>query len=71
MVSIWAFQRFEFATILRIASAFQIVGMLIRDITILNDSFFPMLLGVFIQQMAAPFFLNTQVQIANRWFPDH
>jgi len=36
-VSIWAYSKYEISTVLRIASVFQLIGMLVRDLTIWND----------------------------------
>ena len=44
--------------------------MLIRDMTIMNDKFWPMLLGVIFQASATPFFINSQSYVVNRWFSD-
>ena len=38
--------------------------------TMLTDAFWPLLLGIFVMACTAPFFLNVQVLISTRWFPD-
>ena len=48
LVSIWAFSRYEMSTVLRVASGIQLIGMLVRDLTIWNDQFWPLLMGVWL-----------------------
>ena len=67
---IYVLGRFKMSTCMRIASVFQLLGMCIRDMSIFTDSFWPMLIGMFIQSSVTPFFMVTQAQISNRWFPD-
>jgi len=43
-----ALAKYQLSTVMRWASLAQFVGMLIRDISILNGEFWPMLVGVFI-----------------------
>ena len=71
LLAIWATARFRLTYVLRIASMLQLIGILIRDCTMINDQFWPMVPGIFVQVAATPFFLNTQAMIANRWFPDN
>jgi len=70
VLSIMAYRRYEMSKVMRIASFFQLAGMLIRDLSIPNDAFWPLLAGVLLQSSASPFFLNSQAQVANRWFSD-
>ena len=69
LVSIWAFEKFNLATVLRCCIFIQLSSMLIRDISILNDQFWPHVVGSFFAASVDPFFLIAQVTIVNRWFP--
>ena len=71
LLAIWATARFSLTSVLRFASILQLIGMLIRDCTMINDEFWPMVLGIFVQVSSTPFFIITQAMIANRWFPDN
>ena len=55
---------------MRFASIAQLLGMLIRDMSIWHDDFWPLLAGVMLQSAASPFFMNSQAIVANRWFSD-
>ena len=39
-------EKFKISNLMRMASAIQLIGMLIRDFSIINDEFWPMLVGV-------------------------
>ena len=71
LLAIWATARFSLTSVLRVASIVQIIGMLIRDCAMINDEFWPMVLGIFVQVSSTPFFIITQAMIANRWFHDN
>ena len=43
---------------------------MLRFLTLLNDDFWPILLGTFLMASVASIFLNAQIIIANKWFSD-
>ena len=48
----------------------QYIGALFRLVTVLNGFFWPVLSGTIIEACAAPFILNSQIIICNKWFSD-
>ena len=69
-ISIWAFKKFPTSNVLRIASAFMFLGAQLRLLGFYLDEFWPLLAGQIICASAAPFFINVQSVIANKWFSD-
>ena len=69
-VAIWAFKKFPTSHVLRIASIAILLGALIRMYGFAINEFWPILTGTFIASCAAPFFVNVQSLIANKWFSD-
>ena len=69
-ISIWAFSKYKLSSVLRFVSLVQLVGMGVRDLALLTDSFAPLLIGAIMQASTMTFFVNIQAWVANRWFPD-
>ena len=69
-VAIWAYGKYSTNFVLRVVVTMQYIGALFRLVTVLNGFFWPILCGTIIEACAAPFILNCQIIICNKWFSD-
>lgn len=69
-VAVWAFAKYSTSFILRSAATLQFIGATFRLLTVPTGWFWPILLGNILQACAAPFIINSQVIICNKWFAD-
>ena len=69
-VAVWAFAKFSANFVLRAATSLQYFGAMFRLITIASGWFWPVLFGTILQACAAPFIINSQIVICNKWFSD-
>lgn len=69
-LAVYLFGKYRTDTVLRIASIISFIGAMLRYFTFFNDEFWPILLGTFMMASVASIFLNSQIIIANKWFPD-
>ena len=70
LLAIWTFERFKLSSVLRCCAVLQLASTLIRNISILNGEFWPILLGQCLAASIAPFFVVSQIKIVNRWFSE-
>mmetsp|Transcript_4223 Transcript_4223/g.5254 ORF Transcript_4223/g.5254 Transcript_4223/m.5254 type:complete len:177 (+) Transcript_4223:366-896(+) len=69
-VAVWAFSKFSTNFVLRMATTLQFAGAMFRMISIPTGYFWPILFGTMLQACAAPFIINCQMVICNKWFSD-
>ena len=69
-VAVWAYGKYSTNFVLRVVVTMQYIGALFRLVTVLNGFFWPILCGTIIEACAAPFILNCQIIICNKWFSD-
>jgi len=69
-VAVWAFAKYSTNFVLRAATTLQFFGAIFRMLTIPTGSYWPILLGTILQACAAPFIINCQIIICNKWFSD-
>ena len=69
-VAVWAFANYSTNLVLRAATTLQFVGAMFRMLTIPTGYFWPVLFGTMLQACAAPFIINCQIVICNKWFSD-
>ena len=59
-VAIWAYANYSTNTVLRLAIGLQYFGAMFRLLSLLTESFWPVLMGTILQACSAPFILNCQ-----------
>lgn len=69
-VAVWAFANYSTNFVLRAATTLQFCGAMFRMLTIPTGWFWPVLMGTILQACAAPFIINCQIVICNKWFSD-
>ena len=69
-LAVYLFGRYRTDTVLRIATTVSFIGAMFRFLALGTDQFWPILLGTFIMASASSIFLNSQIIISNKWFPD-
>ena len=69
-VAVWAFSNYSTNRVMRCATTLQYFGAMFRTISIVSGWFWPVLFGTILQACAAPFILNSQIIVANKWFSD-
>ena len=69
-VAVWAFANYSTNLVLRAATSLQFFGAMLRMLTIPTGDFWPVLMGTILQACAAPFIINCQIVICNKWFSD-
>lgn len=69
-VAVWAYANYSTNFVLRTVVSMQYFGAILRMVTLINGSFWPVLLGTIFEACAAPFILNSQIIICNKWFSD-
>lgn len=69
-VAIWAFSNYSLDPVLRVATTLQYFGAMFRCLSIVSGWFWPVLFGTILQACAAPFLINCQIILVNKWFSD-
>lgn len=69
-LAVYLFGKYKTDSVLRVASIISFLGAMLRLITLVNNEFWPILLGTFLMASVSSIFLNSQIIIANKWFSD-
>ena len=70
ILAAYLFGRYRNDIVLRIAATVFFTGAMFRFLAYGIDEFWPIIVGTYIMALAASIFLNCQIIIANKWFPD-
>ena len=63
-------KRLSLSTVLRIGSAIQFTGILLRSLTLFTDSFWPIIAGAFICSLSTSMFYSSVNLLPTIWFSD-
>ena len=70
ILAVYFFGKYRNDIVLRIAAIVFFTGAMFRFLASGIDQFWPIIVGTYIMASAASIFLNSQIMIANKWFPD-
>ena len=70
-LAVYLFGKYRTDTVLKIASVISFIGGMIRYLAVSLNEFWPVLVGTLLMASVGSIFLNAQIIIANKWFPDN